>query len=61
MLFRKVGAYPSGASIRISQTLDWFAMDKYSSLLQTYVKYGHIKLGWKGLSGTNTLAYYKNT
>jgi hypothetical protein len=32
----------------------------YASLGKTLSLPVNIRLGWKGLSGTNTLAYYKN-
>ncbi len=33
---------------------------KGASLGKALASPAHIRLGWKGLSGTNTLAYYKN-
>ncbi len=50
--------------------LERLSRDKYSNLFGPFVSYddnevpallSSIMLGWKGLPGTNTLAYYENS
>jgi hypothetical protein len=43
--------------------LECLSLASLSSLLEAYRRVEHLmgaSLGWKGLSGTNTLAYYEN-
>jgi hypothetical protein len=49
MFVGKAGAYPSEASFRCS-ALAW----------DPGLTHTHIRLDWKGLPGTNILAYYEN-